>query len=166
MTVAALSPRVALTQNMVDIHRVLRDPSVYPYIIDDSVPKDPADFSVENLLGRADVDFYGVYDGDEIVGVWLILRQGGVAEAHTNFLPAYRGRFAKKAALICLDMLFSDPRVSIVTSFVPTNNEAAYTFAKWCGLRDVGMRMKPFVQDGVSYPVRELAIYRSEWCEV
>lgn len=161
-----MPPRVARTQNLDEIHRILRDPAVYPFIRDDTVPKDPADFTVEGVLGKDDVDFYGVYDGQEIVGLWLVMYHDDVAEVHTNFLPSHRGRFAKTAALILLDTLFSVDGVKSVTSYVPTCNEPAYHFAKWCGMRDTGLRQAPFTLDGVDYPVREVAIRKSEWCEV
>ena len=161
-----MPPRVDRTRNVAEINRILRDPSVYPSIRDDTSPHNAEDFDAGVVLDRKDVDFYGVFDGDEMVGVWLVLFHGDVAEVHTNFLPSHRGKFAQTAALMFLDELFQVEGINVVSSYVPSYNEAAYKFAKWCGLHDTGIRQEAFMRDGVAYPVREVSIKRSEWCEV
>ncbi len=155
-------PTLEITGDITLLDQIVRDPSIYPLVSQDTDP--PADeFTLRPLLDGRNV-FVLVKAGLEPAGFWLFhCTSDGVYEAHTNLLDKWRGEFASEAALKVIELMFTRTPCSVLTTRVPAFNRATSIFARHHGFSKMYTEREAFLKDGVKNDVEFLYLTMSDW---
>lgn len=130
------------------IKRVITHPRVYPHVSDDSSP-DPEKFYVSEAVKHPNVYFLLAYDGNELLGLFMVHQHNGVMyEVHTCLLPNAWGEKATEAGKKLIRWVFENTPCEKLITFVPEGNTLALRFAKRCGLRLEGLVTKSYRKGG------------------
>jgi hypothetical protein len=118
-------PELRRSFDAADINPVLNDPSVLPSI---TVP------GIETLDVTALLaDPCNVLLATEGGGIIFAQQEPGIYEAHTMFLPAYRGRYAIRFALSACRWMFTHTDCMVLLTRIPSFNLAATQLARLMG---------------------------------
>lgn len=127
------------------IRSVVTHEKVYPLLIDDFSP------AVEQYRPNENPGllYLVARDAAELLGLWMFAPENGVCwQVHTALLPPCRGKRAIQAVKAMLAWIWENTRCQRITTNVPSDNPAALMFAKWAGMKVVGVNEKSFQRNG------------------
>jgi len=125
------------------IKRIVTDKSVYPFVSDDYSPA-PKDY--EPIKSDA-VWHVLVRDGEEVLGLWIIIPQNAVCwEIHTCLLPNAYGERAKRAGKQVVQWIWDNTTCLRLVTNVPEYNRLAHKFAKAAGMIEYGRNPKSYMK--------------------
>lgn len=118
---------------------------VYPRLIDDFSP--PADQYQPNE--NPALLYLVARDGTELLGLWMFAPENGVcSQVHTALLPTCRGKRAVHAVRAMLAWVWQNTGCERIVTNVPADNPSALVFAKWAGMKVIGVNEKSFQRNG------------------
>ena len=161
-TFAADRDRLELrfTTDSAEIEAVIRDPAVFPMVIDDHSPS-PESVDVRAALGHGGMGFLGVYLSDVCVGVTLFVRHSmTVTEMHVAMTPRCRGRIREAALAGTVDALLAMPGCDKLMTMVPRPHRAGALAAIRAGFVEEGVLTKSFLAGGVLHDQRIFGLTR------
>ena len=130
------------------VHSILSHESVYPYITDDSCPDKP-----DENLGRIFLDEPAVkvlMPNDNCLFI-LVPVTTNVYNVHTNILPDGRGKSGVLAGKHGAMWMFDNTDCTSIISFTPDFNRQALMYARFVGMKRIGVIRNSFKKDNVFY---------------
>jgi Protein of unknown function (DUF2824) len=121
------------------VHRIMRDPDVYPFIGDDSSPKDPMAFDASDYLSNCIC--LKVMDESHPVGVFVFFIGEDGYELHTMLTKLCRGSAAVRAAKEAIAWIFDNTDCKEIVSFALSDAPATTWFAKMIGLIETSRQL-------------------------
>jgi RimJ/RimL family protein N-acetyltransferase len=90
-----------------------------------------------------------VYDGGELLGLWMFTPQNAVCwEIHTCLLPCAWGRRAGEAARRMAEWVWANTPCRRLVTAIPAYNRLALRFAEAAGMRRWGLNERSFLKHG------------------
>lgn len=96
-------------------------------------------------------------------GVFYHSHGNGIYEAHSQYLPDARGKFALDTTRETIDWMFTHTDCERIITAVPKGNLAAAVLAKACGLRFSFEQADAWPKDDELIPVRWFALNKADW---
>lgn len=134
---------------------ILRDPSVYPWIADDTSP--PADeFTIPGAILSSDL-FLVPYVDDVAAGfAWFHAESMVLCSYHGALLPGFRGGLGVRIGRQVFDHFFENTSFEKVMALCPTNNPRAQRFNSAIGMQREGLLTKSYLSGG---ELRDLVLF-------
>lgn len=139
---------VELTADISFIHELMRSPDIYPFIGDDSSPKDPNDLDATHYL--ADCINLAVLDNDKRVGVFVLSKNGLKVEAHTLLSHECRGKKAVQAIKAAIDWVLLNTQYEEITTYSFSDDPKVSWLARFVGMKEISRSIHPVTRNGLT----------------
>lgn len=146
--------RVATLADKAEIEAMVNHPEVLPSITFDGMPA----FDATPYLTEPNIAL--MMKGGCFLGAWNGM---GRFEAHTIFLPEYRGQIAKLEAELALRYVFLHTDCHEVATKVPTSNKGAEHFARALGFRMLFVREFAWPVGPLAYHINYYQLGIDDW---
>jgi hypothetical protein len=145
------------------IDYIIRNPSIYASMSDDSCPSDPSRVTVESVI---DTCLFLLVKIDAVVsGCFMLEPNDKSYTAHTALLPNCRGRRAISAGRAMLKWVFGNTECREVTSYAFSDSPHVDWFARAVGLRVTGVADYPNTRNGKHVSVTNFSILKDQFIE-
>jgi RimJ/RimL family protein N-acetyltransferase len=150
--------RLELSRDFDVINRIMREPSIYPFISDDYTPApEQCDMTTSGM------QFVLVHAGEELAGLYAMQFHSAIMlEIHTCLMPSFHGEFARQAARAIIGWVFSQTPCEKMITLVPVTNRAALRYAHRSGLKQEGCITQSVKRGGVLQDQILLGITKQE----
>lgn len=145
------------------IDSIIRNPSIYASMTDDSSPSDPLSVTVLGVIDRA--IFLMVRMDEIIAGCFMLETDDKSFMAHTALLPVCRGRNAIRAGRAMLHWVFANTECQEVSSYSFSDSPHVSWFAKAVGLHEIGVEDYPKSRKGIPVSITKFSILKSQFIE-
>lgn len=145
------------------IDSIIRNPSIYASMSDDSCPSDPSRVTVAGLIDT--FVFLLVKMDDVVSGCFMLEPHGTTYCAHTALLPVCRGRNAIKAGIEMLKYVFGRTDCKEVSSYAFSDSPHVDWFARAVGLHVTGVDDYPNTRNGKPVSVTNFSILKDQFIE-
>lgn len=136
------------TKDFVILNKIIRDPSVYPFISADHSPE-PNEYSVKGHVGLPENVFYLVKMHDNLVGCFIFTS----GEMHTCLLPDCRGKYAIEAGRKVI-IKFEQEHPETITSFAWEEEPRTTWYANKLGFIAIGQsELSTYTRNGKNMTV-------------
>lgn len=139
------------------IRSVITHPAIWDAVSDDFTPP------VEewNPVRSDSVWFVTVHDGDELLGLWMLVWHSQIMiECHTCLLPTCGYGRARAAARQMTAWVFRETPCRRVITCIPRYNRAARKFARAAGMMPVGIEEACYLKHGKYYDIMRFGMSR------
>jgi len=144
------------TRDATLIWDIMSNPRIWRHITDDGSP--PPDEVRPNPEAQG-MYFYLVYDGDELLGLFMFVEVNTVCwEVHTCLLPCAWGLRSVDAAREMSEWIWANTGCKRIITTVPEYNRLALALAKHAGLVEYGVNTKAWLKDGKLHDLHMLGI--------
>jgi hypothetical protein len=145
------------------IDSIIRNPSIYASMSDDSCPKDSSDVTIAGLI---DTCIFPVVRMDgAVAGCFMLEPHNNVFVAHTALLPICRGKDAIRAGKELLKWVFSNTECRELTSYAFSDSPHVDWFARAVGLHVTGTDDYPNTRNGKKVSITKFSILKDQFIE-
>ncbi len=136
-------------ENADEVNALMRDPEIYPGIIDDSCPG-PEDFDATEALENDEMYILGWHENNSLAGLWLLHPWNAITyQVHVCMNAAYRGKSAIQGAEDAKRWMFENTRCRKIVALVPDYRSSVKIIAKAIGFYREGRLRNSFLKDGM-----------------
>lgn len=141
--------KVSRTYDIEAVDAILRDPSVFGGIIDDSSPI-KSEFSAINIMKDARNVVLMVSEGGENTGCFICIQcSPSTYEGHINLTALCRGRKALEALDLGAGWLFKNTDAFRIIGITPESNKPALFITRLAGYQPLGIRENAVTISGI-----------------
>lgn len=135
-------------ENVAEVNALMRDPEIYPFIIDDSCPA-PEEFDATEALENRRIYTAGWYEHDKLVGLWMGIPWSFIMyQVHICISVLYRGRAMVEATEDAIKWMFMSSPCRKMIALVPNNNKRMKMAMKALGFDREGRLKGSYLKDG------------------
>lgn len=132
-----------------EVNDLMRDPSVYPHLIDDSCPP-PEEYDAAPILADSKIYILGWFEDSKLVGLWLGYPLNGITyQTHICISEGYRGGRVVRASIRAVRWMFDNSPCRKLVIFVPDCSTTVKIIAKAIGFEREGRLKNSFLRNGV-----------------
>lgn len=146
--------------------RIMCDPSIYPWIVDDASPS-ADEFRMPEAIAKSNADLFLIpyVDNTPAGFTWFRAENAVMCSYHGGLLPGYRGKQGLTLVSGALRHFFECTSYRKVIAMCPEVNRAAQRFNRAIGMQREGRITKAFSLDGELCDLIVYGITEKELCQ-